>query len=107
MQALQVAMGAAGKQVDEYKGALQWAGGLEGYRGFPRTYPEFLPKPLLQKLERMIDREIAAHTRQLLAERKRRERQRSRSRPARKSKPKWESRRRRVERQPLVEAAVT
>jgi hypothetical protein len=78
MQALQVAMGAAGRLVDEYKEALHWAGGLEGYRGFPRTYPEFLPKPLLQKLERMIERELAANTRQILAERKRRERQMSR-----------------------------
>lgn len=75
MQALQLALGAAGRLVDEYKGALRWAGGLDGYRGFPRTYPEYLPKQLLRKLERMIDREIAANTRQILAERKRRERQ--------------------------------
>lgn len=78
MQALQVAMGAAGRLVDEYNGALHWVGGLDGYRGFPRTYPEFLPKQLLQRLERMIERELAANTRQITAERKRHERQMSR-----------------------------
>jgi hypothetical protein len=31
--------------------------------------PDFLPRSLVRKLERMIDREIAATTRQLLAKR--------------------------------------
>jgi len=53
---------------------LRWSGSDDGYLGFPRTYPEFLPKALLRKLERMIDREIAAHARKSEAQRKRRSR---------------------------------
>jgi hypothetical protein len=63
MQALQLAIRAAGELVKGYERGLRWAGSDDGYLGFPRTYPEFLPKALLRKLERMIDREIAAHMR--------------------------------------------
>ena len=75
MQALQLALRAAGELVTGYKGALQWAGNEDGDLGFPKAYPEFLPKALLQKLERMIDREVAAHTRKREAELKRRQKQ--------------------------------
>ena len=74
MQALQLAIRAAGDLVNGYKGDLWWIGSDDGYLGFPKTYPEFLPKALLRKLERMIDREIAAYTRKSAAERKRRRR---------------------------------
>jgi len=69
MQALQLAIQAAATLVDGYQARLRWKGSTEGYLGFPRSYPEFLPKSLLRKLERMIDREIAANTSQLLAKR--------------------------------------
>jgi hypothetical protein len=74
MQALQLAIRAAGDLVNGYGEGLRWSGSDDGYLGFPRTYPEFLPKALLRKLERMIDREIAAHTRKSEAQRKRRSR---------------------------------
>lgn len=75
MQALQLAIRAAGDLVNGYKEGLQWVGSDEGYLGFPRMYPEFLPKALLRKLERMIDREIAAHARKGEGQRKRRRKQ--------------------------------
>lgn len=81
MQALQLAILAAGDLVNGYKEGLRWAGGEDGYLGFPGTYPEGLPKALLRRLERMINREIDAHTRQLLAKRERRPAVRSRSTP--------------------------
>jgi hypothetical protein len=81
MQALQLAILAAGDLVNGYGEALRWVGGEGGYLGFPGAYPEGLPQPLLRKLEHMINREIAAHTRQLLAKRKRRPGTRSRSVP--------------------------
>jgi len=74
MQALQLAIRAAGDLVNGYGEGLRWSGSDDGYLGFPRTYPEFLPKALLRKLERLIDREIAAHTRKSEAQRKRRSR---------------------------------
>jgi len=74
MQALQLAIRAAGDLVNGYEERLRWVGSDEGHLGFPRTYPEFLPKALVRKLERMIDREIAAHTRKSEAQRKRRSR---------------------------------
>ena len=75
MQALQQAIQAAATLVGSYAGELHWKGSKEGYLGFPRTYPDFLPKSLVRKLERMIDREIAANTRKLLAKHKARGRQ--------------------------------
>lgn len=84
MQALQLAIRAAGDLVNAGQEALQWVGSDEGYLGFPKTYPEFLPQALLRKLERMIDREIAAHTRKSEAEHKRRQRQQTQGRAARK-----------------------
>ena len=84
MQALQLAIRAAGDLVNGGEEALQWVGSDEGHLGFPKTYPEFLPQALLRKLERMIDREIAAHTRKSEAELKRRQRQQTRGRAARK-----------------------
>lgn len=83
MQALQLAMRAAGHLVNGDAGDLRWVGSDDGYLGFPRTYPEFLPKALLRKLERMIDREIAAHTRKSEAERKRRQRKQDQPRAGR------------------------
>ncbi len=84
MQALQLAIRAAGDLVNGHEAGLRWAGSDDGYLGFPRVYPEFLPKALLRKLERMIDREIAAHTRKSEAEHKRRQSQQARARVARK-----------------------
>jgi hypothetical protein len=75
MQALQLAILAAGDLVNGYGEALRWVGGEGGYLGFPGTYPADLPKPVLRRLERLINREIASHTRQL-AKRKRHERRR-------------------------------
>jgi hypothetical protein len=83
MQALQLALRAAGDLVNRNAADLQWTGSDDGYLGFPRTYPEFLPKALLRKLERMIDREIAAHTRKSEAERKRQQQKQARVRVAR------------------------
>jgi hypothetical protein len=74
MQALQLALQAAGGLVKASEERLQWVGSDDGSLGFPRTYPEFLPKVLLRKLERMIDREIAAHMRKSESEHKRRQR---------------------------------
>nr|WP_240486823.1 hypothetical protein [Hyalangium minutum] len=72
MQALQLAIRAAGELTKIHEENLRWSGGLEGYLGFPKFYPEHLPKGLLQKLERMIERELAAHMRKLeLAARRR------------------------------------
>ncbi|MCY1078893.1 DUF6968 family protein [Archangium lansingense] len=80
MQALQLAIRAAGGLVKGDEGDLRWVGSDDGYLGFPRTYPEFLPKALLRKLERMIDREIAAHTRKSEAGHKRRQRKQQQTR---------------------------
>ncbi|MFY0527393.1 DUF6968 family protein [Archangium gephyra] len=85
MQALQLAIRAAGDLVKGAEGDLRWVGSDDGYLGFPRTYPEFLPKALLRKLERMIDRELAAHTRKSEAERKRRQREQTRTRAPRRT----------------------
>jgi hypothetical protein len=74
MQALQLAIRAAGDLVNGHEESLRWVGSDEGYLGFPKTYPEFLPKALVRKLERMMDREIAAHTRKSEGPRKRRSR---------------------------------
>jgi hypothetical protein len=79
MQALQLAIRAAGDLVKVYEGNLSWAGSPNGYLGFPKTYPEQLPKALLRKLERMIEREISTHTRKLEAEPHRRHRQHRRA----------------------------
>lgn len=87
MQALQLAIRAAGDLVNGDKGDLRWVGSDEGYLGFPRTYPEFLPKALLRKLDRMIEREIAAHMRKSEAEHKRRQRMQTGGRASRKPGP--------------------
>lgn len=72
MQALQLAIRAAGELTKIHEENLRWSGGQEGYFGFPKSYPEHLPKGLLQKLDRMIERELAAHTQKLeLATRRR------------------------------------
>ncbi|MDC0707088.1 hypothetical protein POL68_01265 [Stigmatella sp. ncwal1] len=63
------------KPIKTYEGSLRWAGDKDGYLGFPKTYPEHLPKALLRKLEKMIEREISAHTRKLEAAHQRRQRQ--------------------------------
>ncbi|ATB44295.1 hypothetical protein CYFUS_009782 [Cystobacter fuscus] len=81
MQALQLALRAAGDLVNGDEEDLRWVGSDDGYLGFPRTYPEFLPKALLRKLERMIDREIAAHARKSAAERKQSRARAGRSKP--------------------------
>ena len=69
MQVLQLAIQAAATLVESYHAKLRWKGSDKGYLGFSRSYPDFLPRSLVRKLERMIDREIAATTRQLLAKR--------------------------------------
>ncbi len=74
MQALQLAILAAGDLVNGYEETLRWVGGEGGYLGFPGAYPEGLPKALLRKLERLINREITTHTRQAMAKRKPRRR---------------------------------
>ena len=74
MQALQLAIKAAGELSKLHEDSLHWAGGQDGYLGFPKTYPEHLPKALLRKLERVIEREISAHTRRREAAHKRRQR---------------------------------
>lgn len=79
MQALQLSIRAAGELTRIYEDQLRWRGGQDGYLGFPQSYPEHLPKGLLRKLERMIERELAAHTRRLELAAKRRRR------PSRKS----------------------
>jgi hypothetical protein len=79
MQALQLAIRAAGELTRIYEEHLRWSGGQDGYLGFPKSYPEHLPKGLLQKLERMIERELAAHTRRLGLANKRRRRPSSES----------------------------
>ncbi|WP_422723942.1 DUF6968 family protein [Hyalangium rubrum] len=75
-QALQLALRAAGDLVNAAAEKLRWVGGEAGYLGFPKTYPEHLPKVLLQKLERLIDRELSAHTQKLAAAHKQHQRQR-------------------------------
>src|SRR5689334_1750794 len=42
MQALQLALRAAGDLVNGHEEDLRWVGSDDGYLGFPRTYPEFL-----------------------------------------------------------------
>ncbi|WNG53053.1 hypothetical protein F0U60_51545 [Archangium minus] len=81
MQALQLALRAAGDLVNGDEEDLRWVGSDDGYLGFPRTYPEFLPNALLRKLERMIDREIAAHERKSAAARKQSRARAGRSKP--------------------------
>jgi hypothetical protein len=71
MQALQLAIRAAGELTRLYEDTLRWSGGDDGYLGFPKSYPEQLPKGLLRKLDRMIEREIRAHTQKLETEAKR------------------------------------
>jgi hypothetical protein len=79
MQALQLAIRAAGDLVKVYEDNLSWAGSQDGYLGFPKTFPEQLPKALQRKLERMIEREISTHTRKLEAGPHRRQRQHRRT----------------------------
>jgi hypothetical protein len=80
MQALQLAIRAAGELTKTYEDSLHWSAGQDGYLGFPRTFPEHLPKALLRKLERMIERELSAQTRKLEAASKRRSQARRTSR---------------------------
>jgi hypothetical protein len=56
LQALQLAMRAAGELLREEGHALTWCGEQE--LGFPRTLPSFLSAAASSRLERMIDREI-------------------------------------------------
>lgn len=56
LQALQLAMRAAGELLREKGHALTWCGDQE--LGFPRTLPAFLSAAASSRLERMIDREI-------------------------------------------------
>lgn len=74
MQALQLAIRAAGELTGTSADSLHWSAGQDGYLGFPKTFPEHLPKALLRKLDRMIERELLAHTRKLEAASKRRSR---------------------------------
>ncbi|MFL5355526.1 DUF6968 family protein [Archangium sp.] len=56
LQALQLAMRAAGELLREKGHEMTWCGDQD--LGFPRTYPSFLPSSAHSRIERMIDREI-------------------------------------------------
>ncbi|MFY0522590.1 DUF6968 family protein [Archangium gephyra] len=56
LQALQLAMRAAGELLREKGHALTWCGDLD--LGFPRTLPSYLSATATSRLERMIDREL-------------------------------------------------
>jgi hypothetical protein len=61
LQALQLAMRAAGELLREKGLALTWCGDED--LGFPRTLPSFLSAAASSRLERMIDRELAKEAR--------------------------------------------
>jgi len=56
LQALQLAVRAAGELLREKGHALTWCGDQD--LGFPRVYPAFLPAAAQSRIERMIDREL-------------------------------------------------
>jgi hypothetical protein len=57
LQALQLAVRAAGELLREEGHDITWCG--EHDLGFPRMYPAFLPAAAHSRIERMIDREVA------------------------------------------------
>ncbi|HYO72349.1 MAG TPA: hypothetical protein VEU33_40390 [Archangium sp.] len=61
LQALQLAMRAAGELLREKGHALSWCGDQD--LGFPRTLPSFLSAAASSRLERMIDRELEKRAR--------------------------------------------
>ncbi len=61
LQALQLAVRAAGELLREKGHGLTWCGDQE--LGFPRTYPSFLSATAQARIERMIDREIEKESR--------------------------------------------
>jgi hypothetical protein len=56
LQALQLAMRAAGELLREKGRGLTWCGDSD--LGFPKAYPSFLSPAAQSRLERMIDREL-------------------------------------------------
>lgn len=61
LQALQLAMRAAGELLREQGHGLTWCGDQD--LGFPRTYPSFLSASAHSRIERLIDRELAKEER--------------------------------------------
>lgn len=61
LQALQLAMRAAGELLREQGHSLTWCGDQD--LGFPRTLPSFLSAAASSRLERMIDRELEKEAR--------------------------------------------
>ncbi|QRN95644.1 hypothetical protein JRI60_42420 [Archangium violaceum] len=61
LQALQLAVRAAGELLREEGHDITWCGDQD--LGFPKTYPSFLSESAYSRIERMIDREIAREER--------------------------------------------
>ena len=61
LQALHLAMQCAGAVIESAKSRLEWLGQTE-YLGMPKFLP-WLPKPQLDRLEAMVDREIIKFSR--------------------------------------------
>jgi hypothetical protein len=71
LQALQLAIRAAGELLREEGGEMTWCGDRD--LGFPKVYPSFLPAAAQSRIERMIDREVAKEARPPRGKRRARE----------------------------------
>jgi hypothetical protein len=71
LQALQLAMRAAGEFLRERGHELTWCGDQD--LGFPRMYPSFLSPTAHSRIERMIDREVEKEARPPRGKRRARE----------------------------------
>ena len=65
MQALQNALQAIRLELAPHTSSLSWAGGQEGWLGFPKVIPDLFGPTFTQRLEGMVDREVDRFARSL------------------------------------------
>ena len=65
LQALTTALEGIRSMLDEIGKPLAWSGVLPDHTGFPRNIPISVGPELSSRLERLVDRELNRHVRQL------------------------------------------
>jgi hypothetical protein len=67
MQALQNALQAIRLELAPHTSSLSWAGGQEGWLGFPKVIPDLFGPKFTQRVEGLVDREVDRFARSLEA----------------------------------------
>jgi hypothetical protein len=70
MQALQNALQAIRIELASHANTLTWAGGQDGWLGFPKVIPDLFGPKFTQRLEKLVDRETDRFARTLEARRR-------------------------------------